>query len=184
MPLAPLTIALLTSLASQGTGMAVNALSNLKTKKAEKDILKADLARLQSGQLGLGPEEIAQLTATAQAAAGAQAGALAADVERQSLAGGSGNQMSGKTAKLVKDIAGSAGAAAAKPVADVNVFSRQLASSQAQEIKNRLAGYNTGQVPGAKSLQGDITGLGQTAAMGSDEYAQMMAKLSGEALTV
>lgn len=103
--------------------------------KESKQLLRADLERLKTGELGLTDAEKEQQVADAQSAAAQQAGQQQAALNRQAAAGGGFTGQQQATVRKISEQAAEQGARARRSVDELNT---RLAEQQRAEILDRL----------------------------------------------
>lgn len=114
-----------------GTGMAVApyiAASTSGAAKAEKVVLKDDIARIKQNRFGIDPAQKAAMQAQAMQNIRAQSAAMQADLTRTQAAQG-GMRTGADRAKL-SAVAGAAGAAQGKVATDIERISAEQAAQQ------------------------------------------------------
>lgn len=117
-------------------GFAANALTGGKGAgdRQEAKMLKADVADMRAGKLGLSGAEKEQLVGQATADIGRQTGAAQRQVSRDALVGGD----PAAYARAQRGIAETAGAPIAQARASVNDLSRRIAEQKRAEIMKRM----------------------------------------------
>jgi hypothetical protein len=115
--------------------------TRLRSKRRAKDMLLADVNTMNKTPwaLGMTDAQKQEMVDQAQQTAGMQAASQQAELERQTMAAGSGLQ-AGYLQEASRGIADESGKAGAAASAQANLASRQLIEQRSAEIRGRLAG--------------------------------------------
>lgn len=113
-----------------------NSILRSKSRNLQRQLLSEEIAKMQSGQLGLTESEKNQMADDAQRAASQQAGAQTAEMNRQTM----GNPLqSGAKVRAAGQIASTAAGAGATARRQADDISRQMEERRVAEINAGLA---------------------------------------------